>query len=145
KIFIGRKIDDLERETTQNTWSISMSQQLVEEFKIEDLRDFFYKVIMNRSEQIGMSDSKNGMFFYIWFDYLSGRLRFNLISDMHTKLPFKCKIEKLESIDPIINEFLTFPYHDGFPFEEVTDDEIEEETEEETEVGSLDVYLYHIK
>lgn len=71
----------------------------------------------------------------------SARLRFNLISDLHTELPFKCKIERLDNIDLVINEFLTFPYHDGIPFEEVTEDGIEEDTE----IGSLNVYLYHIK
>ncbi|KRE50589.1 hypothetical protein [Paenibacillus sp. Soil522] len=143
KMFIGNGIEDLEEEISQNTWSISMSQQLANEFTVIEMRNFFCKVISNRGEQIGKSNCKNGMIFYVWFDWLSGRLRFNLITDIHTKLPFKCKIERLENIDSVINEFLTYPYHDGIPFEEATDDD--EGIKEDTEVDPLNVFLYRIE
>lgn len=144
KMFIGNDIDDLEKEILQNTWSIfSMSQQLASEFTVGEIKNFFCNVITNRAKQMTKADCNHGMLFYVWFDWQSGRLRFNFISDIHTKLPFKCEIETVENIDSIINEFLKYPYHDGIPFEEVTDED--EATVENTNVNSLNVFLYELR
>jgi len=144
KMYIGNSIEDLESETSQNMWSISMSQQLANEFTtVDEIKDFLCKVINKRSEQLSESNSKNGMIFYLWFDKLSGRLRFNLISDIHLKLPFKCEIQTIEVIDSIINEFLTYPYHDGIPFEEATDED--DENEVTKDATALHVFLYPIE
>ncbi|WP_337099145.1 hypothetical protein [Paenibacillus sp. YIM B09110] len=142
-MFIGNDIDDLEKEISQNTWSISMSQQLANEFAYGEIRTFIGNVITNRVEQMTKADCNHGMLFYVWFDWHSGRLRFNLISDIHTRLPFKCKIEIVENMDSIINEFLEYPYHDGIPFEEVNE-EVEENVED-LEENSLHVFLYEMK
>lgn len=147
EIFIGESIEDLKEEISQNMWSISMSQQLANEFTVEEIKDFLSKVIANRFEQIAESDCKHGMLFYVWFDWLSGRLLFNLISDVHTKLPFGGQIEILKDIDSIIEQFLSYPYHDGIPFEEARDDEItEDETNgENTQVNPVKVFLLRIE
>lgn len=143
KMFIGNDIDDLEEEISHNTWSISMNQQLASEFTFGEIRNFFCNVITNRAEQMTKADCNHGMLFYVWFDWQSGRLRFNLISNIHSKLPFKCEIETVENIDSIINEFLKYPYHDGIPFGEVTDED--EQTVENTKVNSLNVFLYELR
>lgn len=76
---------------------------------------FFDKVIKSREKQIKNSKYNHGMIFYLWFEWMSGRLRFNLISDFHAKLPFKCKLSEVNSIVNIIIDFLDYDYHDGLP------------------------------
>jgi hypothetical protein len=66
----------------------------------------------------------------------SARLRFNLISDFHTQLPFGDKYKVLKNIEPILNEFLQFPYHEGFSILEIE----EEVSEDEVEIEPFNVY-----
>jgi hypothetical protein len=123
KLFIGSSIDDLNNEVSQNTWSISIGQELEKEFITEDLILFFNKVQKNRKEQI-VKDSNHNMIFYVWFEWQSASLRFNLISDFHKNLPFRGKYKIIENIEPILNDFLQFPYYDGFSIvEEVAEKE----------------------
>jgi hypothetical protein len=37
RVFIGNFVDDLNNKISQNTWSISMEQELTNEFTVEDL------------------------------------------------------------------------------------------------------------
>ena len=135
RLFIGDSIDDLDNEISQNTWSISMGKELANEFTTEDLKSFFNQVQNNRKEQI-LKNSDHNMIFYVWFDWQSARLRFNLISDFHKKLPFGGKYKIIEHIEPILNEFLQFPYHDGFPIVEIT----EQVSEDEVNIEPFVVY-----
>ncbi|WP_202915356.1 hypothetical protein [Paenibacillus paridis] len=143
KMFIGNDINDLETESSQNTWSISMSQQLASEFTVWEIRNFFKNVITNKAEQLTKANCNHGMLFYVWFDFQSGRLRFNFISNIHKRLPFKCEIETIENMDSIIYAFLEYPYHDGIPFEEEIDKD--EASVENTEVNLLHVFLYELR
>lgn len=135
RLFIGDSIDDLDNEISQNTWSISMGKELANEFTTEDLKSFFNQVQNNRKEQI-LKNSDHNMIFYVWFDWQSARLRFNLISDFHKKIPFGGKYKIIENIEPIFNEFLQFPSHDGFPIVEIE----EEVAEDEVNIEPFDVY-----
>ncbi|SER97540.1 hypothetical protein [Psychrobacillus sp. OK032] len=141
-LFIGESLQDLAEETTNNTWSISISKELATEILLEDFIDFFQRVMTNRREQISSSNNRDGMLFYIWFDWQSAQIKFNLISDYDTALPFGCEIEITNKLEPIIEEFLRFPYHDGFPFEEVREDD--EQMEEGVEGETLKVFLFKI-
>ncbi|MCT9872435.1 hypothetical protein, partial [Paenarthrobacter aurescens] len=80
---------------------------------MKELKDFFIKVIDNRANQIVNSKSNHGMFFYVWFDWQSSRLRLNLISDFHKRLPYGREYNVLNSLELIIEEYLNYPYHDG--------------------------------
>ncbi|MGG4447975.1 hypothetical protein ABEX29_10635 [Brevibacillus porteri] len=86
-------------------------KQLASQFTVSDFMNFFHKVIENRKQQILKSNSDHGMLLYVWFDWQASRLKFNLISQVHERLPF---IEIIDELEPIINEFLHFSYHDGF-------------------------------
>lgn len=136
KLFIGNSVDDLDDETSQNNWSISMGQELVSKFTTEDLITFFHQVQKNRKEQI-VSTSDHNMIFYVWFDWQSTRLHFNLISDLHTGLPFYSNYRVIENIESILNDFLQFPYHDGFPIRQKEDEEV---IENEFDIEPLRVY-----
>lgn len=131
-IFIGNSIDDLFSETGENTWGVSMGQELANEFTMEELVLFFTQVQTNRKEQI-VQKSDHSMIFYAWFDWQAASLEFSLISAFHEKLPFNSPYKTIASIEPIIAEFLRFPFHDGIPITEIHD-EISDEMEEGEEV-----------
>lgn len=131
-IFIGNSIEDLFSETGENTWSVSMGQALVDEFTKEELVLFFTQVQTNRKEQI-VQTSDHPIIFYAWFDWQAASLKFSLISDFHEKLPFGRPYKTIASIEPIVAEFLQFPFHEGLPITE-THDEISNEMEEDEEV-----------
>ncbi|NBI28060.1 hypothetical protein [Chengkuizengella marina] len=124
-IFIGNTIDDLDKEISQNNWSFSLTQELVQEFTADDLKNFFDRLLKNRKDQFLNANSKHGMIFYAWFEWQSGRILFTLISDFHSKLPFGREYKVVNNIELIIKEFLNYPYHDGIPIIEIENDEIE--------------------
>ena len=136
RIFIGSSALDLENEIAQNGWSISMDQDLVNKFTTEDLISFFLQVQNSRKEQV-VKTSDHDMIFYLWFDHQSAALRFNLISDFHKKLPFRCKYDIIQDMEPILDDFLQFHYHDGFPIAEADEYEI---ADGEIEFTPLNVY-----
>jgi hypothetical protein len=141
-LFISDSLQDLDEETANNTWSMSISKELAIEIVVKDFIDFFQRVMTNRREQIRGSNNQDGMLFYIWFDWQSAQIKFNLISDYDTALPFGCEIEITHKLEPIIEEFLRFPYHDGFSFDEVRDDD--EQMEEDVKGETLKVCLFKI-
>ncbi len=120
-LFIGNSKEDIDQEISNNTWSISVSNEMNIKLSVKDFKDFFREVISNRSKQIKMSNK--GMLFYVWFDWQAAQLRFNLISDYDSKLPFSCEIETIDNLEPVIEEFLSFPYHDGFPVEDIREED----------------------
>ena len=143
EIFIGSTIKDVNIEISQNHWSFSMSQELANDFTVEELKDFFIMVIDNRTNQIANSKSNHGMFFYVWFDWQSSRLRLNLISDFHRRLPFGREYNVLNSLEPIIEEYLNYPYHDGLVSLGVLDIK-GNESEENIKISPLNVFVKRI-
>lgn len=142
-LFIGDNEEDIDQEIANNSWSMSISNELGTQLTVKDFIDFFEKVIFNRRKQIKISNNCTGMLFYVWFDWQAAQLRFNLISDYYSKLPFGCVIETIDNLEPIIEEFLSFPYHDGFPVEEVSGED-EGTEEEEQNSNPLKVFFYKI-
>ncbi|MEC0208720.1 hypothetical protein ABEX47_08375 [Paenibacillus ehimensis] len=116
-IFFGNSEQDLNEETINNMWRISLDLELVKTIKVGDYREFFLKVIQNRQEQVFRSPWNHGMIFYLWFDPLACQLRFNLISALHGRLPFQCNLEFVENMDEIIIDFLNSPFHNGLPLQ----------------------------
>ncbi|MFC8688881.1 hypothetical protein [Brevibacillus porteri] len=140
-LFIGGHKDDLNKEISSNMWSISLSMQLASQFTVSDFMNFFHKVIENRQEQIFKSNSDHGMLLYVWFDWQASQLRFNLISQIHKRLPFSGKIEILDELEPIINEFIDFPYHDGIPIVETTNEGDDVQADFDRELDPVKVFL----
>ena len=122
KIFIGKSLNDLNTEISNNMWRIGIERETVETVSISDFIVFFEKVIDNRQQQINSSLSNHGMSFYVWVDHQAGQLRFNLISDLHSKLPFGCDIEMTTNLETIIEEFLNSPFLEGISVEENIED-----------------------
>ena len=112
-LFIGHSSDDLSQEIRTNTWHISMSAKERASASREELLNFFSDVMNNRRQQIQDSHSDHGMWFYVWHDQQASQLRFSLISDFHTHLPFGATTAP-ETLETIIDEFLTS--NDHIPF-----------------------------
>lgn len=120
-IFIGSSKEDLNEEISHNMWRISLGQELASQINTNEFVDFFNRVIDNRQNQLRSLNGKQGMIFYLWFDWMAIQLRFNLISSIHQKLPFGCELELLDSMEPIIEEFLAYPFLNGLPIEGYSD------------------------
>jgi hypothetical protein len=141
-LYIGDSEEEIDQEIANNSWSISISNELGTQLTVKAFIHFFDKVMSNRRKQIKISNNHTGILFYVWFDWQAAQLRFNLISDYSSKLPFGCEIELFDNLEPIIKEFLVFPYHDGFPVEEVSGED--EGIEEEQISNPLKVFIYKI-
>lgn len=144
KIYIGSTIEEIDKEISNNCWSISITQEQCNELKEEDFTDFFEKVINNRKGQIKDSKYNNGMIFYLWFEQQSGRLRFNLISDFHKRLPFKCELIEV-NLNDIVTEFLKYKYHDGIPVTENEENEVDSiETDKNSDMPKMRVFSQYL-
>lgn len=66
--FIGNSVDGLLSETGENTWGVSLGQELANEFTMKELILFFTQLQTNRKEQI-VQKSDHHMIFYAWFDW----------------------------------------------------------------------------
>lgn len=140
-LFIGGHKDDLNKEISANRWSISLSRQLASQLTVSDFMNFFHKVIEDRQQQILKSNSDHGMLLYVWFDWQASQLRFNLISQIHERLPFNGKIEILDELETIINEFIHFPYHDGIPIGETANEGNDVQADFDRELDPVKVFL----
>lgn len=126
-IYIGSSETDLQQETKNNMWRISISADLINQITTDDFNEFINKVIQNRKAQIENSKSNLGMYFYLWFDIMTSQLRFNLISEINKKLPFSCEIQILNDPKEIIDDFLESPFHNGRPIGGYNDDSEDKE------------------
>jgi hypothetical protein len=138
EVFIGSSLDDLQAEIRENLCLISMSSEERATISLEALVDFYEKLIANRAEQI-TNFGKHGMIFYTWHDAQASQLRFCLISDFHSKLPFGADIVPA-SLEEILEEFLASPDH--IPFSDLSfDDSASTEPNEEFK---LKVFQKHL-
>jgi hypothetical protein len=129
-LFIGSTDDEI----NNNLWSISLGSELANAILLKDFSRFIKRVISNRKEQVKILNPTTNILFYLWFDDRASQLKFNIISDNGTGLPFKCKVILCDNYTPILKDFLEHPYHDGIPLEMLTDVNSGEHCEEEYEV-----------
>jgi hypothetical protein len=124
-LFIGA----IDEEISNNLWRISLSSELARAVTLEDISIFIERVIANRKEQVRIISPAKKMLFYLWFDEQASQIRFNIISDDGTALPFGCKVVLAKCYTPIVTDFLHHPYHDGIPI--VPDANVDEYCEED--------------
>jgi len=96
-------------------WCISLCSELAKIITLKNFSSFIERIIANRREQIKAITPATNMLFYIWFDEQASQLRFNIISNDGTGLPFKCKVILIDDYTPILKAFLEYPYHGGIP------------------------------
>jgi hypothetical protein len=128
-LFIGSRDDEI----NNNLWRISLSSKLANVILLKDFSRFIERIIANRKEQVKTLKPTTNILFYLWFDDHASQLKFNIISDNGTGLPFRCKVILYDEYTPILKDFLEHPYHDGIPIplEILTDVNSDEHCEEE--------------
>ncbi len=142
-LFITAETNRIDEEVSKNCWSISSSQEIIDQLSIEELENVIDRIKENRIAQIAKSDTNVGMIFYLWFDGQANQLRFNLINENHKHLPFKCKVEFEKDISSILYTFLKSSYHNGIPMDEL-DEILPIEDASEDESAEMNSYVLKV-
>ncbi|MFZ4739640.1 MAG: hypothetical protein ACOYLE_00570 [Bacteroidales bacterium] len=119
ELFLTDKIDLIDYEIYQNSISIGLTSEQAKNTSSHDILMFLSKVKLNRQKQLIQSDLKIDLIYYLWLDEMAGQLCFNFINSHHSKLPFGCELNFVDSERDIIDSFLKSSYLDGIPFEEL--------------------------
>jgi hypothetical protein len=82
---------------------------------------FVTSVVAARAEHLRKRKSRN-MTMYWWHDVLAGHLRCSLVSASHRRLPFGARVRRVESVRPIVEEWLDSPWLRGIPLDQLTCD-----------------------
>lgn len=126
-------------------WCLSFTPEFFKELGYDKLVSFFKILIETRETQLRATDFKKTLTFYLWFDEQALQLRFNIISGEGASLPFGCTVNKVGSIEPILNKFFSIinDVIEGKDFFEVCDvQDIEDAADDESpENYVLDVYV----
>ena len=126
-LFVG---ENEQEEIAKNMWQISLNSELAKALTVEDLSAFLERVISNWKEQTRLIKSATSMLFYLWFDEQASQIRFNIISNRGTGLPFACETALINEYDDILKGFLEHPYHDGIPLENMMTIDFDYESKE---------------
>jgi hypothetical protein len=140
EIVIGSSRDDLLTETRANQWLITLSHEQRQSLTPSDLLMLFEKIIENRQQQLDQTKTEHGMIFYLWFDEQALQLRFNLISDSHKSLPFRCQLNVLPTPEPILDRYLHYAYHAAIPWNELHEVSQEGKIDDGEKPFVLDMY-----
>jgi hypothetical protein len=131
------------KEIYENMWVISIDSKILKQLTIECLSTFIDVLLKKRTQQILQLSLSCPVIFYMWFDEMAAQLRFNIISNLNEKLPFKCKLNIVPSPDSILNQFLISQQHP-----EISWDELEEVSDDfddkETDNFVLDVFVIQL-
>ncbi|WP_204263115.1 hypothetical protein [Spongiivirga citrea] len=134
RIFITTATDQLETEIESNCWSLSLSKEQAGFVSTHEFAALLDLIKQNRTEQLNNSDYDVNLIFYLWFDEQAGQIRFNLINENHSKLPFTSKVEFAENQKIIISDFLESEYLNGIPFSELDEKNLTIDRENITKV-----------
>ena len=106
KIFITNGLAELDKEISNNCWSISVDEETALNLSANDIEDFLKKVKENRKNQLANSNSTQDLQYYSWYDQQAFQFRFNLININHPNLPFGAKIKTVKKEEEIIKLLL---------------------------------------
>lgn len=105
-IFIAGDKELLDKEISTNMWDISFDDTLIKYMAMDNLLQFIDNLLNKKKQQLSELNVSCGAIFYMWFDEMACQLRFNLISDVHKKLPFGCQLNIVDSPHSILTHFL---------------------------------------
>lgn len=126
-----------------NMWALTFDDQLIKTIQLDDLKIFFTELIDKWRLQLSNINPRFQAKFYLWFDKQALQLRFNLLLDIHFPLPFGCKLDITDSLQPILNEFLIIGHQlatDGETIE-FFDPATDVDNDDETDNYILKVYV----
>jgi hypothetical protein len=142
-IFISCDKTQQKQETLENMWAISIDPGILDTLTINNLLEFIDTLLKKRILQLSQLNASCPVVFYLWFDEMAAQLRFNIISNFNESPPFECDIEIVDSVLPILEDFLKSHYHEGISWSELeeSDNDIEDN---ENELFSLKVFTLQI-
>jgi hypothetical protein len=118
-IFLSGITTLIDEEISNNMWCIAASSENIKKISVKKLNDFFDRLLEKRKRQIQELNITYGAVFYIWFE---------------------------QDVKEIISDFISSPYHDGIPWEELKECECDtfDEDEEDSKGYTLKVFKKHI-
>ena len=133
-----------EREMEQNMCAISLADITPVPITHEVLLSFVVSLRNIIRERLHNNNISSSATFYMWFDEMAGQLRFNMLSGHVVQLPFGCHVEKISSVEQIIDAFLSSRYLHGIPADELEADAWIDEQDDDDEQYTLPVYVEYI-
>jgi hypothetical protein len=118
-LFLTERTDLLE-EIRSNMISLGLPGTLSKSVSVENLQSFLQRVKRNRLQQLADSSLNVHLIYYLWVDEMAGRLRAGFINSNHSKLPFACSYQLVDSEEKILTAFLQSPWLNGIPWEELS-------------------------
>jgi hypothetical protein len=119
-IILSDEFNDLD-EALKNRWSFGVDLRYC---TADDLKVFYEAIINSRRKFLKEKNIAQQMIFYTWYDGMSGNFYFSIIPQDWNKLPpgkelpFGGIINKVESVDDIIEEFVNDKYKGVIPMDE---------------------------
>jgi hypothetical protein len=144
-ILITGDMKSHEREIEQNMWAISLADITPVGITHEKLVSFVVSLRNIIRKQLQNNNISSPVTLYMWFDEMAGQLRFNILSGHIVQLPFGCHVEKVLSVEQIIDVFLSSRYLHGISADELEPDAwIDEQDDDDDEQYTLPVYVEYI-
>lgn len=106
---------DVISETRKNTWRFNFGRTKWDDL-YRDLPLLYQFIQLHRSIYLKRHYPSRKTIFYTWYDGQLMSLKFSIISIDHD-LPFGCKIEIVESLNTIINNYMTDTWDPNFPLQ----------------------------
>lgn len=141
-LYLEISAADLQREISENCWSISATQEERTEATVEELISTINTVSACWLTQVVARSDVRGALFYVWFDEQASQLCCCVISDRNAVLPFGRATEPVLMMEPIIAAFLSSSYGEVIPWDEII--EVEWSDPEEDDIGRytpLNIYV----
>lgn len=137
--------DDARFEARENLRTLSLSSLEASELSVDELVVFVSNVLELKRDELTCR-SLPPMLFYLWFDDVSARLCFSVISTLDpAALDFRCWVNPEAELAPLLFQFLSSTHLEGIPIGELkATDGSESDVSESTEPTYLDVFVCRI-
>lgn len=123
-------------------WGLSVDDSMLQSVSKEQFEEFVADLIDKRKQQIAQMHNSFPSTFYVWFDEMAAQFRFNILSGHALRLPFECRVEIVDSLEPIWQEFNDSRYQTGISWSEL--EFFEDDVDDDEEEYVLKVYVKNI-
>jgi len=135
KIAISDEFNDL-NEAKENRWSFRVDLKYCNS---DDLKVFYQAIIDSRRKFLRENNITQGIVFYTWYNAMSGGFYFSIIPKNFKNLlpgeevPFDCIVNRVNSTDDLIEEFVNDKYKGSIPLDELIPVDPSEDDEDNDE------------
>lgn len=105
KLYIADSCNYLSEEIYNNCFGLHITQQECDKISLDEFLASLKTIRIERLWQLKKSHIKTNLIYYSWVDSQAEQLRFNFISAYHSKLPFECNIEKVNTEKEIAEDY----------------------------------------